>query len=84
MNLKRIAATATMTGALGAAALGLGASPAQADPDWDPWWPWDPEIPEIWEPGDFVRIPPGHVKKWCPWNSPPGHWLGSPHGIPCT
>lgn len=33
MNLNKIAATAAMTGALGSAALGIGAGLAQADPD---------------------------------------------------
>ena len=34
MNLKKIAGTAMIAGALGAASLGLGAGSAQADPDW--------------------------------------------------
>ena len=34
MNLKKIAGTAVIAGALGAASLALGAGSAQADPDW--------------------------------------------------
>jgi hypothetical protein len=80
MNVKTIAATATIAGALGAAALGLGAGTAQAD-DWVPWVPWVPHVDDGvgWNP-----LPPGQAKKWCPWHSPPGHWIGGPHGIPCT
>jgi hypothetical protein len=81
VDLKRIAGTATIAGALGAAALGLGAGSAQADPDWV-------DIPVIPDVGDWVDWnpwpPPGQLKKWCPWHSPPGHWVGGPHGIPCT
>lgn len=40
MNLKKIAGTTALTGALGAAALGVGSGWAQADPDWI-----DPDIP---------------------------------------
>ena len=46
MNIKKIAGTATLAAALGAAALGLGAGSAQADPKWV-----DPNIP--WIPGDW-------------------------------
>ena len=42
MNLKKIDGTAALAGALGAAALGLGAGSAQADPGWDPNIPWIP------------------------------------------
>lgn len=83
MNLKKIAGTAALTGALGAAALGVGSGWAQADPDWI-----DPDIPvpgiDIWDPVFDWGPPPGQIKKWCPWHSPPGHWIGGPHGIPCT
>jgi len=83
MNLKKIAGTAALAGALGAAALGLGGGSAQADPNWvDPNIPWIPG-PEDWVPG-LDWGPPGQVKNtWCPWD-PPGHWEGGPHGIPCT
>ena len=42
--LRRIAATASIAGALGLAAIGFGAAPAQADDEW--WWWWDPPPPE--------------------------------------
>ncbi len=81
MNLKRIAATATLAGAVGAAALGFGAGSAQADPDWvDPF----PVIPGVDDWLDWNPTDPGQLKQWCPWHSPPGHWIGGPHGIPCT
>jgi hypothetical protein len=81
MNLKKIAGTATVAGALVAAALGLGAGSAQADPHWGPNIPWIPG------PGDWVDwspFDPGQLKQWCPWHSPPGHWKGGPHGVPCS
>ena len=88
VNLKKIAGTAMIAGAVGAAPLGLGADLAQADPNWvDPNIPWIPGpadwVPGHWDPG-LNWGPPGQVKKWCPWHSPPGHWIGGPHGIPCT
>ena len=82
MNVKKIAGTATVAGALGAAALGLGAGSAQADPDW-----WDPNIPVIPSVDDFFDFNPfgpGDLKQLCPWHSPPGHWVFGPHGIPCS
>ena len=87
MNIKTIVGTAALAGALGAAALGLGAGSAQADRIWVPDIPWIP-----WGPGHWVDewIPdanlgsPGQIKNtFCPWN-PPGHWTGGPHGIPCS
>src|SRR6478609_10291588 len=48
MNLKKMAGTALLAGAMGAAGLGLGAGTAQADDHWVPW-----------NPGG----PPGQVKK---------------------
>src|SRR6478609_3622851 len=39
MNFKKMAGTALLAGAMGAAGLGLGAGAAQADDDWVPWWP---------------------------------------------
>ena len=88
MNLKKIAGTAMIAGAVGAASLGLGAGSAQADPNWvDPNIPWIPGpadwVPGHWDPG-LNWGSPGQVKKWCPWHSPPGHWIGGPHGIPCS
>jgi hypothetical protein len=80
MNVKKVLATATIAGALGVAALGLGAGTAQAD-DWVPWVPW---IPQVDDGIGGNPLPPGQEKKWCPWHSPPGHWIGGPHGIPCT
>ena len=80
MNLKKIAGVAAMAGALGASALGVGVGTAQADNP-GPWVPWVPGHGSHvdWNPG-----PPGQVKQLCPWQSPPGHWIGGPHGIPCT
>ncbi|KUI26960.1 hypothetical protein AU195_04175 [Mycobacterium sp. IS-1496] len=80
MNLKKIGLTATVAGAMGAVALGIGAGTAQADHD--EWW-WGPEIPRV---GDFVElpppghigqithVPPGQLKKVVPFAPPPGHW----------
>ena len=93
MTFKRIAGAAAVAGALGAAALGLGAGSAQADPIWVPDIPGIPWGPGHWidelvpDVGDFVPGPelaPGQLKKLCPWNSPPGHWMGGPHGVPCS
>ncbi len=93
MNFKKMAGTAAIAAGLGAAGLGLGAGTAQADRIWVP------DIPEIpWGGGHWVDEwlpepnlgPPGQVKKWCDFapppfvDSPPGHWEGGPHGIPCT
>nr|WP_082957710.1 hypothetical protein [Mycobacterium sp. E802] len=81
MNLKKFAGTAMIAGALGAGSLGLGAGAATADPG--PNIPWVPGPGWVdWHQGP--NLPPGQVKKWCPWHSPPGHWIGGPHGIPCT
>lgn len=66
MNLKKMAATATMAGALGFAAAGLGAGTAQADPHC--WW-----VPNSLEgPGPGCLAPPGHLKQ-AGFGSP-GHW----------
>ena len=74
MNIKKMAGTALLAGAMGAAGLGLGAGAAQAD-DWGP------------NPGPWG--PPGQVKKWCspsgffgPCGTPPGHWENGPQGPP--
>lgn len=78
MNLKKIAGTASLVGALGAATLGFGAGMAQANPGPDvPW------VPNVDHPG-WHPVPPGQIQRVCPWHSPPGHWVGGPHGIPCT
>lgn len=29
-------------------------------------------------------LPPGQIKRVCPWQAPPGYWVGGPHGVPCT
>jgi hypothetical protein len=68
MNLKKFAATATTTGALGFAALGAGAGTAQAD---DGWW-WDP-IPPPGVINHVVNVPPGQIAH-LPFVPPPGHW----------
>ncbi|BBX96395.1 hypothetical protein [Mycobacterium lacus] len=80
MIAKKIAGTAALAGALGAAALGLSTGVAPADPG--PWIP-GPPAPHVddWAPNP---LPPGQIKQVCPWQSPPGHWIGGPHGIPCT
>ena len=74
MNMKKIAASAAIAGALGFGAMGLGSGFAQADPD--PFWP-IPPIPgdDVWLPGD----PPGHD----PWG-PPGQVKKDPfiNGVP--
>jgi hypothetical protein len=78
MGLKKIIAATAITGSLGTAALGLGAGTAHGD-DWVPWVPWVPHVHD-WAPNPLA---PGQLAKWCPWHSPPGHWVGGPHGIPC-
>ncbi len=85
MNIRKIAGTAALAGAIGAAALGLGSGSAQADDIWVPDIPWIPWGAGHWIP-DANLGPPGQVKKWCPppFDSPPGHWYGGPHGVPCT
>lgn len=78
MTSKKLIGTATLAGALGAAALGIGAGLAQADDNWKPWQP-DGNHWSNWLPAS-----PGQIKHdYCPWD-PPGHWIGGPHGIPCT
>jgi hypothetical protein len=68
MNLKIIAGTATLAGALGAAAFGLGAGSAEAAPKWDP----RPVVPSD---TDFTR-PPGHIGKAL--GIPPGQFKKLP------
>jgi hypothetical protein len=79
MRLKKIAAGAAVAGALAFGSIGIGAGQAQAD-EWGPWVPWVPHVDD-WVPNPLA---PGQLAKWCPWHSPPGHWFGGPHGIPCT
>lgn len=84
MNLKKVTGTAIIAAALGAGSLGLGAASAQADPGHGPNIPGIPGPGWVdWNPGPNWGAP-GQVKKWCPWQSPPGHWIGGPHGVPCT
>ena len=90
MRIKKIAGTAAIAAALGAAGLGLGAGSAQADQIWVPDIPWIPwgagHWVDDWVP-DASWGPPGQVKKWCPapFDAPPGHWKGGPNGfIPCV
>ena len=63
LNLKRIAITATITGALGVAGLGIGTGLAQAKPHPGPPTPPIPVVPgdviqEAWLPGDPHRTQP--------------------------
>lgn len=81
MNIKKTAGTALIAAALGAGSLGLGIGTAQAKPG--PHIPGPPPIPPGQVDG-WQQLPPGQVKQFCPWQSPPGHWIGGPHGIPCT
>lgn len=74
MQLKKIGITATLAGALGAAALGFGAGAAQAHDDlWVP----VPVIPDVdvhlGVPPGHIGVPPGQAKKFIG-NVPPGHW----------
>jgi hypothetical protein len=82
MNLKKIAGSASIAGALGAAALGITAGTAHAHPG--PWPPPGPPGPHVVDDGHWNPLPPGQEKQYCPWQSPPGHWVGGPHGVPCT
>lgn len=86
MNLRKIAATASMTGALGFAAVGFGTGVAQADDfdlvDWPhvPGVP-DVEIPEIpgiprGGPGPGVLPPPGEIGQIV--GVAPGQWNKGP------
>ncbi len=81
MNIRRIAATAAMMGSLSAAAIGLGAGVAPAKPGPNIPGPPNPPGPQI---DGWRQPPPGQIKQFCPWQSPPGQWIGGPHGIPCT
>lgn len=80
MNVKKFAGKTAIVGALSAAALGLGTGMAQAHPG-----PWPvPPGPHVVDNGHGNPLPPGQVKQVCPWQAPPGHWVGGPHGVPCT
>ncbi|MCT7656846.1 hypothetical protein [Mycobacterium deserti] len=74
MNIKKMTASAAIAGALGFAAVGLGAGQAQADD----WW-WEPPGPGhfIPSPGHIGQLPfvppPGHIAQ-LPGVPPPGHW----------
>lgn len=84
MLMTRIAGTATVAGALGAVILGLGAGAGAAQAAPGPRIPPGPPGPHIVDgSGHGHRIPPGQIRRACPWQSP-GHWIGGPHGIPCT
>ncbi|WP_205872889.1 hypothetical protein [Mycobacterium camsae] len=82
MHIKKLIGTALMTGALGVGALGAAAGPAEAKPGPSIPGPPGPPVPRIndntWRPA------PGQIKQFCPGQSPPGQWIGGPHGIPCT
>lgn len=67
MKMKKLAATATMAGALGLGALGFGAGPAQADPN-----NWVPKPPPPGQVGQWVGVPPGQISHIV--GVPPGHW----------
>ncbi len=89
MAFKRIAGTAAVAGALGAAALSLGAGSAQADRIWVPDIPGIPWGPghwiDDWVPDANLGLPPGQVMNAIPGCPPPGHWTGGPHAlIPCV
>ena len=88
MKTKKFAAQAAFAGTVGAAALGLGAGLAQADPHGPPGPPWIPgpgvnagapgnPLP----PGQGYLPPPGHrgdidnvIPVWAPPPPPPPYW----------
>jgi hypothetical protein len=70
MKLKKIAVTATMTGALALTAVGA-AGTTQADPDWCV--PWVPCVDVA--PGPGVLPPPGQIGHVF---GPPGDWPVNP------
>lgn len=82
MDIKKLIGTTLMAGALAAGTLGASAGTAVAKPGPNIPGPPGPGVPRIddnnWRPA------PGQIKKFCPWQSPPGQWIGGPHGIPCT
>ena len=82
MNIKKMAGTALLAGAMGAAGLGLGAGAAQADDHWVPWWPDVPgQGPTGWgAPGQLKKICDPPFFPAC--GTPPGHWIAGPQGPP--
>lgn len=82
MMIRRVAGAALIAGTLGAGALGAGTAQAKPGPHFPG--PPNPPIPVIDGPANWHPGPPGQIKKYCPWQSPPGQWIGGPHGIPCT
>jgi hypothetical protein len=94
MNLKKLAATAAMSAALGFGAIGLGAGAAQADGNGHGCWPFPCDTFQG-PPGHNPFGPPGQVKKerFLPgplgvpvinpvYGVPPGHWDEEPLWIP--
>lgn len=81
-TMKKLAGAALITGALSASMLGAGTAQARPGPHIPG--PPVPPIPRIDDRIDWRPGPPGQIKKFCPWQSPPGQWIGGPHGIPCT
>ena len=84
MKIKELAASAMILGSMGAAALGPSAGIAQAKPGPHIPGPPGPPVPGIDNPTNWRPLPPGQIKQFCPYQSPPGQWIGGPHGIPCT
>ena len=80
--IRNVLATALLSGALGAAVIGIGAGTAQADPNKnDGCWPYACDVFQG-PPGQNPFGPPGQVKK-APflgpfpnpvYGVPPGHW----------
>jgi len=66
MSIKKLAIVAA--GALGFAAIGLGAGQANADNVW--WWVPAPSPGQV---GQVFGIPPGQIGQ-LPFVPPPGHW----------
>jgi hypothetical protein len=73
MKIKKLAATATMAGALGFTAFGLAAGSAQADPGWR-----CPLPPGVQGPGPGCVAPPGQLNQFF---GPPGHWWVNPGAV---
>ncbi len=67
-NLKKVAATATISGGLGLTALGLSSGVANAD---DGNGPWVPRVP--WQPGEILH-------KRVPWGPGPSWWYENNQG----
>ncbi|ORB47436.1 hypothetical protein [Mycobacterium persicum] len=80
MIAKKFAGKAVIAAALGASALGFAGAVAQADPGQ----PRIPPGPHLNDRGIANPFPPGQVQQVCPWQAPPGHWIGGPHGLQCT